>query len=175
MPKLFIVSLGCPKNLSDAEVMAGELAAAGWQLTADEDGADAALVNTCAFLGSAVEESEAEGILLAIAAPEKSVIPVDYILAVVGSAGEPVPEVASENARILAERARSAKEAAWSAPGQGGRRAGEPVRATPSARRLAREAGVSIEEIAVLASGVIKEEQVREFLKRKGTRESSRR
>ncbi len=60
MPKLFIVSLGCSKNLADAEVMAGELAAAGWELTADEDGADAALLNTCAFLGSAVEESEGE-------------------------------------------------------------------------------------------------------------------
>ena len=60
MPKLFIVSLGCPKNLSDAEVMAGELAAAGWEFTAEEKGADAALINTCAFLGSAVEESEHE-------------------------------------------------------------------------------------------------------------------
>lgn len=60
MPKLFIVSLGCPKNLSDAEVMAGELAAAGWELTSEESGADAALINTCAFLGSAVEESEGE-------------------------------------------------------------------------------------------------------------------
>ncbi|HAT72614.1 MAG TPA: 30S ribosomal protein S12 methylthiotransferase RimO [Elusimicrobia bacterium] len=60
MPKLFIVSLGCPKNLSDAEVMAGELTAAGWQLTPDEEGADAALINTCAFLSSAVEESETE-------------------------------------------------------------------------------------------------------------------
>jgi ribosomal protein S12 methylthiotransferase len=60
MPKLFIVSLGCPKNLSDAEVMAGELAAAGWELVSEEAGADAALVNTCAFLSSAVEESEGE-------------------------------------------------------------------------------------------------------------------
>ncbi|MEK7721765.1 MAG: 30S ribosomal protein S12 methylthiotransferase RimO [Elusimicrobiota bacterium] len=60
MPKLLIVSLGCPKNLSDAEVMAGELVAAGWELTAEENGADAALINTCAFLGSAVEESEGE-------------------------------------------------------------------------------------------------------------------
>ncbi|OGR96086.1 MAG: ribosomal protein S12 methylthiotransferase RimO [Elusimicrobia bacterium GWF2_62_30] len=60
MPKIFIVSLGCPKNLSDAEVMAGELAAAGWELTGDEKDADAALINTCAFLGSAVKESEAE-------------------------------------------------------------------------------------------------------------------
>ncbi|MDD2806718.1 MAG: 30S ribosomal protein S12 methylthiotransferase RimO [Elusimicrobiales bacterium] len=60
MPKLFIVSLGCPKNLSDAEVMAGELAAAGWELVSDEASADAALVNTCAFLSSAVAESEGE-------------------------------------------------------------------------------------------------------------------
>jgi len=60
MPKLFIVSLGCPKNLTDAEVMAGELAAAGWTLVPDEEGADAALINTCAFLSSAVKESEAE-------------------------------------------------------------------------------------------------------------------
>ena len=60
MKKVFIVSLGCPKNLTDSEVMAGELAAAGWELTGTEAGADAALINTCAFLGSAVEESEGE-------------------------------------------------------------------------------------------------------------------
>ncbi len=60
MPKLFIISLGCPKNLTDAEVMAGELAAAGWELTQKEEDADAAMINTCAFLGSAVEESEGE-------------------------------------------------------------------------------------------------------------------
>lgn len=60
MPKLFIVSLGCPKNLTDTEVMAGELAAAGWKLVPDEEGADAVLLNTCAFLGSAVRESEGE-------------------------------------------------------------------------------------------------------------------
>ncbi|MBU2573675.1 MAG: 30S ribosomal protein S12 methylthiotransferase RimO [Elusimicrobia bacterium] len=60
MPKLFIVSLGCPKNLTDAEVMAGQFAAAGFELTADESEADIALINTCAFLSSAVKESEKE-------------------------------------------------------------------------------------------------------------------
>jgi ribosomal protein S12 methylthiotransferase len=60
MPKIFISSLGCPKNLADAEVMAGELAGAGWEIVSDESEADAALVNTCAFLGSAVKESETE-------------------------------------------------------------------------------------------------------------------
>jgi ribosomal protein S12 methylthiotransferase len=58
--KVFIISLGCPKNLTDAEVMAGRLAAAGFELTTNETEADVALINTCAFLGSAVKESEAE-------------------------------------------------------------------------------------------------------------------
>ena len=58
--KVFIVSLGCPKNLTDAEVMAGELLAAGYELTDNEDAADIALVNTCAFLSSAARESEME-------------------------------------------------------------------------------------------------------------------
>ncbi len=61
MPKkVFIISLGCPKNLTDAEVMAGRLAAAGFELTTKEAEADVALINTCAFMGSAVKESEAE-------------------------------------------------------------------------------------------------------------------
>lgn len=60
MPKLFIVSLGCPKNLTDAEVMAGQLTAIGFELTADESEAEIALINTCAFLKSAVKESERE-------------------------------------------------------------------------------------------------------------------
>jgi ribosomal protein S12 methylthiotransferase len=58
--KVFIISLGCPKNLTDAEVMAGRLAAAGFELTTNEAEADVALINTCAFLNSAVKESEAE-------------------------------------------------------------------------------------------------------------------
>lgn len=59
MKKVFIISLGCPKNLTDAEVLAGRLAAAGFEVTADESKADIALINTCAFLKSAVKESEA--------------------------------------------------------------------------------------------------------------------
>lgn len=58
--KVLIVSLGCPKNLADAEVMAGRLAAAGLKPAAPGENADVALVNTCAFLGSAVKESEKE-------------------------------------------------------------------------------------------------------------------
>ncbi len=52
-----IVSLGCPKNLVDSEVMAGLLADAGYTLTADTRDADVIVVNTCAFIDQARRES----------------------------------------------------------------------------------------------------------------------
>ncbi|MBN2720892.1 MAG: radical SAM protein, partial [Proteobacteria bacterium] len=55
--KIFIVSLGCSKNLVDTEVMLGCLARRGCMVVEDPEKADCFLVNTCAFLLSAVEES----------------------------------------------------------------------------------------------------------------------
>ncbi len=55
--KVGMVSLGCPKNQVDAEVMAGMLKAAGHEITAREKEADAIIVNTCAFIRDAAEES----------------------------------------------------------------------------------------------------------------------
>ena len=52
-----LVSLGCAKNLVDSEVMLGLLQGAGYRITTDTAEADAVIVNTCGFLGSAVEES----------------------------------------------------------------------------------------------------------------------
>jgi len=52
-----MVSLGCPKNLVDSEVMLGILKGAGLELTADEAQADILVVNTCGFIGDAKEES----------------------------------------------------------------------------------------------------------------------
>jgi ribosomal protein S12 methylthiotransferase len=52
-----MVSLGCPKNLVDGEVMLGSLQAAGYRVTADADAADILIVNTCAFIREAKEES----------------------------------------------------------------------------------------------------------------------
>jgi ribosomal protein S12 methylthiotransferase len=51
------VSLGCPKNLVDSEVMMGMLAQAGAELTPNADDADVIVVNTCSFIGSAQQES----------------------------------------------------------------------------------------------------------------------
>ena len=55
--KIGFVSLGCPKNQLDAEVMLHELLAAGYEITADETQADAVIINTCAFIESAKRES----------------------------------------------------------------------------------------------------------------------
>jgi ribosomal protein S12 methylthiotransferase len=52
-----MVSLGCPKNLVDGEVMLGRLQGAGYQLVADARQADVVVVNTCAFIDRAKQES----------------------------------------------------------------------------------------------------------------------
>jgi ribosomal protein S12 methylthiotransferase len=57
--KIGLVSLGCPKNLVDSEVMLGLAQQAGHTLTADAAEADVLVVNTCAFIESAREESVA--------------------------------------------------------------------------------------------------------------------
>lgn len=54
------VSLGCPKNLVDSEKMLGLLAEDGLTLTADEDEADAVVINTCGFLEASKVESVEE-------------------------------------------------------------------------------------------------------------------
>ena len=55
--KAHIVSLGCPKNLTDSEVLMGQLVSEGYSITNDPSEAEMIVVNTCAFLKSAREES----------------------------------------------------------------------------------------------------------------------
>jgi len=55
--KIGFVSLGCPKNLVDSEVMIGLVQQAGYDVTADASKADVLVVNTCAFIDSAKQES----------------------------------------------------------------------------------------------------------------------
>ncbi len=59
MPKysVSLVSLGCPKNLVDAEVMLGHLPTERFSIITDESAADIIVVNTCAFIRDAQEES----------------------------------------------------------------------------------------------------------------------
>ncbi|MFB3096038.1 MAG: radical SAM protein, partial [Candidatus Acidiferrales bacterium] len=57
MAKVGFISLGCPKNLVDSEVMMGVLARAGYEMTPRADDADILVVNTCSFIEPAREES----------------------------------------------------------------------------------------------------------------------
>jgi ribosomal protein S12 methylthiotransferase len=56
-PKIGMISLGCAKNLVDAEVMLGSVLQHGMEITSSVDDADVLVVNTCAFIDSAKEES----------------------------------------------------------------------------------------------------------------------
>jgi ribosomal protein S12 methylthiotransferase len=55
--KIGLLSLGCPKNLVDGEVMLGIARDAGHEITGDAAGADVLVVNTCAFIDAAKQES----------------------------------------------------------------------------------------------------------------------
>src|SRR6195256_5147117 len=57
MPKAGFVSLGCPKNLVDSEVMMGVLARNGYEFTPRAEEADVIVVNTCSFIAPAQKES----------------------------------------------------------------------------------------------------------------------
>jgi len=57
MKTVGMLSLGCPKNLVDGEVMLGRLRGAGYELVADARQADVVVVNTCAFIDRAKQES----------------------------------------------------------------------------------------------------------------------
>jgi ribosomal protein S12 methylthiotransferase len=56
-PKVGFVSLGCPKASSDAERILTQLRAEGYEISSSYEGSDLVVVNTCGFIGSAVEES----------------------------------------------------------------------------------------------------------------------
>jgi ribosomal protein S12 methylthiotransferase len=57
MEKIFLISLGCPKNQVDSEVLLGLLARDGLMCTSSVEEADIVIVNTCAFIQEAVQES----------------------------------------------------------------------------------------------------------------------
>ncbi len=107
-------------------------------------------------------ESPAEGLVRRTLATEKSVLPIGYVVALVGAAEDDLPDVEEANAELLRKHA----EAQVLELG-GNRRRSErrkAVRTTPAARRLARELGVGLRELKQSAQvDVITEDVVREF------------
>ena len=57
MPEAFLLTLGCPKNEADSDAFAGCLTGAGWRITRNFENTDLLLINTCAFIKPAVDES----------------------------------------------------------------------------------------------------------------------
>ncbi len=57
MKKIGFISLGCPKNLVDSEVMMGRLKQAGYEITSEANEAETLVVNTCGFINAAKQES----------------------------------------------------------------------------------------------------------------------
>ena len=55
--KIGFVSLGCPKNQLDTEVMLHHVASAGHEITPEETDAEIVIINTCAFIESAKKRS----------------------------------------------------------------------------------------------------------------------
>lgn len=128
--------------------------------------------------------AEGGGILRRIVTPEKSIVPVGFIIGIIGDAEEELPDVDAENTAHSQNKKQSPEAgtatlsvpsiatptggsttptAQGAASGAGG--AGSRVRATPAARRAARERSVAIEDVAAAFPGkVLSEEDVAKFV-----------
>jgi len=97
MHTVFTVSLGCPKNLVDTELMLGLLIEAGYAPCEDAEEADLLLINTCGFIQSAVEEGIEEILALAEVKarwPEKKLVVVGCMVQRYGAdLAKELPEV----------------------------------------------------------------------------------
>ena len=127
-------------------------------------------------------EAECSGTLRRILAPEKSEVPLGYVVALIGECGEPLIDVSAENERMMQEYLASAtmgtvpisgRKEIGTVPSSGAENGGSPptagtvpvrVRATPRARRLARERGIDLAALhKALGVEIVTEEHVLKF------------
>lgn len=116
-------------------------------------------------------EMEFPGTLRRLYATEKSVIPVGYVMAFVGEADEPLPEGVEEaNQRLLAAHQSAAKLDLDLKQDLALKLQSKRVRATPAARRVAREGGVELEAVGqwLGENRPVEEADVRGYLQAKG-------
>ena len=112
-------------------------------------------------------EAERAGQVRRIVAPEKSTVPVGYIIAVIADNSEPLPDIDAENRSIC-----QAAAAAPAKPDKTGTArpalSGRKIAATPAARRIARERGVDLAAVAAALdkTGVLTAEDVEAYLAR---------
>ena len=117
-------------------------------------------------------ESEADGLLLRVVAAEGSTVPVNYVLGVVGEAGEDPSAVDAENEKVIAaarEQLMGSTVGGGAAPRQDASESQRPVRsavrATPAARRLAKEHGLDLAVVRdrYAIKGAVRESDVSRF------------
>lgn len=103
-----------------------------------------------------------------IVAPEKSIVPVGYIIAIAGNGHDELPDADLENEALMQLKSTAVREAIVAQPvtpitppPSTAPTAGTRLRATPAARRVAKERGINLEELAQKLGGkVITEEDV---------------
>lgn len=116
-------------------------------------------------------ESPGSGLLRSILAPEKSVLPVGYVIGLLGEETDELPDLTAHNSASAERRQRDLEgdlskppAEAKASPGSGqgiSLRDRGKVRATPAARRAAREQNVDLSVVAeTLAGGLVQEEDV---------------
>ncbi len=118
-------------------------------------------------------EAEQAGVLRSQTAPAGSVVPVGYVLALLGDADEPLPDVEAENEAIM-DAYRQAllgfapeDEAPTPPPPTPAPKPAGTVRATPVARRMAGREGIALETLTAQAGGVLRREDVEAEIKRR--------
>lgn len=114
------------------------------------------------------------GIVLKLLAPERSILPVGYVMCVLGASGETVSaDWATKNEALLEAHRQAAMSVAPIATPSGGAPvpsvSGGGVRATPAARRLAKEKGVDLAAVAKMLnlSGPVNEKDILAYLEKK--------
>jgi len=117
-------------------------------------------------------EAEKAGVLRSQVAPAGSVVPVGYILALLGGAEEDLPDIEAENESIMdAYRAAllgfAPEEPATAPPPTPRPRSTGAVRATPAARRIAAREGIDLETLAAPDDGVLRREDVEAEIQRR--------
>lgn len=118
-------------------------------------------------------EAPASGTLLSVLAPEKSVVPVKYILGIIGSEGETDDAAVADNSSLMnayrasvsAPTANSAKSTITPSVSPAAATAGTALRATPKARRFAQANGIDLAEVQkATGAAMITEAIIQEYL-----------
>jgi pyruvate/2-oxoglutarate dehydrogenase complex dihydrolipoamide acyltransferase (E2) component len=149
------------ENMAEATVIKW-LVAEGDRVEAEQD-----VVECVADKGDFMLYSEIDGIVRRVYAAENSVVPIGYVVAIIGEADEQLPAVEAENAALMAR----AHEALTATEGLQVRKS-ERVRATPVARRLAKELGVDLSAVsAALGGALVREDDVRRHADSSGGKE----